>query len=373
MKKSVSIARGLHPLGLVLLRPGLVTSVLAVVAFLGLAVVSNAFAQDADIKDVLDNLNRLERDVQTLNRQVYKGSLPPSSPKGSKTATGGRPLTGSNAYVNRINDRLDQLEEEIRNSTSNIENVTHTLSQISTRLDKLVSDIDYRLTNLEARSGGRPVGSLQGRAQQPAGPPKLSAAPRVGGVQREGPETGGPVVSSGKGKILGSVSETELSSVRSQSAAKAGADATASPDQAAAQPPKPKSMLPEGTPKDQYRFAYSFLRKNDYENAEKALKEFIGRYSDQPIAANAIYWLGRTYYVKGDYRSAADTFLRGYRKDPKGQKAPDILLRLGMSLNGLKKVKEACATYNKLAQDYPNASASTKKLLTMEKGRTGCK
>lgn len=339
----------------------------------GLAGTPSAFAQDKNIQDVLNKLGRLERDVQTLNRQVYKGSPPPSTSGASKGATVGGSGSVPNAYINRINDRLDQLEEEIRNSTSNVENNNHTLNQISTRLDKLVSDIDYRLTNLEARTGGRPAGSLQGQSQQPLGPPKLSAAPRAAGVQRVGPQTGGPVVSSGKGKILGSVSETEVSSVQGQATVNTGSEVTANPAQAVPQPVKPKPMLPEGTPKDQYSFAYSFLRKNDYENAEKALKEFIGRYNDQPIATNAIYWLGRIYYVKGDFRSAADTFLQGYQKDPKGLKAPNILLRLGMSLNGMNKIKEACAAYQKLAKDYPDASASTKKLLTMEKGRSGCK
>lgn len=344
-----------------------VSFTLTILALAGLILAPNASAQDSNIQDVLDKLSRLERDVQTLNRQVYKGSPPPKSSASNKSATGRVSSSGAGPYIARIESRLDQLEEEIRTTTGNIENITHTLNQISTRLDKLVSDIDFRLSNLEARVGNSQGGVQQGQVGQPLGQPKMTAAPRAAGVQRVGPQSGGPVLSSGKPQILGSVSETDLSKIQSGNIQSKASDAKA------AEPAKAKSILPEGTPQEQYRYAYSFLRKNDYDNAEIALKEVIEKYNDQPVGTSAIYWLGRTYYVKGDYRTAADTFLRGYQKNPNSQKAPDILLRLGMSLNGMKKVKEACATFAKLAKDYPGASASTKKLLKVEKGRTGCK
>ena len=59
-----------------------------------------------------------------------------------------------------------------------------------------------------------------------------------------------------------------------------------------------------------------------------------------------------TYYVRAAYVQAAEVFLEGYRSDPKGTKAPDSLLKLGMSLSGLDKKREACAAFNKLIKDY---------------------
>ncbi|MDP6259764.1 MAG: tetratricopeptide repeat protein, partial [Rhodospirillales bacterium] len=76
---------------------------------------------------------------------------------------------------------------------------------------------------------------------------------------------------------------------------------------------------------------------------------------------------------RANYRDAAEAFLRGFQQAPKGPKAPDTLLMLGKSLANLKKQSDACATFSKLTQDYPDASANIKKQLKRESGRTGCK
>ena len=36
-----------------------------------------------------------------------------------------------------------------------------------------------------------------------------------------------------------------------------------------------EKILPEGTPKEQYDFALSFVKVGDYETAEIALREFV--------------------------------------------------------------------------------------------------
>ena len=61
-----------------------------------------------------------------------------------------------------------------------------------------------------------------------------------------------------------------------------------------------------------------------------------------------------------------------YQGDPKGAKAADNLFNLGMSLAGLNKNKEACATYAKLQQDFPKAPSVIQKRLAQQKTRTGC-
>ncbi|MBL8642785.1 MAG: tetratricopeptide repeat protein, partial [Rhodospirillaceae bacterium] len=62
--------------------------------------------------------------------------------------------------------------------------------------------------------------------------------------------------------------------------------------------------LPEGTPKAQYDYAFDFLKRQDYASAETAFREFLKRAPKDPLAGNAQYWLGETYYVRGDYQKA---------------------------------------------------------------------
>jgi len=148
--------------------------------------------------------------------------------------------------------------------------------------------------------------------------------------------------------------------------------------QEAVSPPPPQvatvpSVLPEGTPKEQYDFAISLLRKNDFDTAERAFDEFLKAHGDHTLAGNARYWLGDTHFIRKSYVQAAEVYLNGYQSNPKGLKAPDTLLKLGMSLARLEKSKEACAAFAKLASEFPNAPSRIQRTLTRESQRSGCK
>jgi len=82
--------------------------------------------------------------------------------------------------------------------------------------------------------------------------------------------------------------------------------------------------------------------------------------------------LGETYYVRGAFVEAAETFLEGYQANTQGPKAADALLKLGMSLASLEKKQEACAAFQKLREDYPNAPAGLKNTMQREWQKNGC-
>ena len=132
------------------------------------------------------------------------------------------------------------------------------------------------------------------------------------------------------------------------------------------------TSLPAGTPKEQYTYALNLLRQTNYDQAEIALTEFIAIQGKHPLTGNARYWLGETYYVRADYEQAAQTFFQGYQASPSNVKAPDMLLKLGMSLAQLKKKTEACATFNKLSQDFPRASSRINSAVARERKRADC-
>jgi tol-pal system protein YbgF len=196
-------------------------------------------------------------------------------------------------------------------------------------------------------------------------------------VTQLGPTTGGPVFAKGPG-TLGSISQADLDKLRkvqgkpAAGPAKPGGTVRQAPAPAPAQQATLPPVLPEGTPKARYDFARSLLFKTDYVKAARAFEEFLQAHPKNPLATNARYWLGETHYVRHDYRQAARIFLVGFQKAPKGAKAPDTLLKLGMSLVGLKKKTEACATFDKLARDFPNASNTIRRKLGGERKRAGC-
>ncbi len=93
---------------------------------------------------------------------------------------------------------------------------------------------------------------------------------------------------------------------------------------------------------------------------------------EDPLAGNAKYWLGETFYVRGDFRNAAVTFAEGFQRYPDSTKAPDNLLKLGMSLAQLEKKDDACGAFGELLKRYPDATASILQRATRERERLGC-
>jgi len=339
---------------------GLRTSAM-VLAFAAPLVVGASDKAAAQEQPVLDRLDRLERDIRTLNIQLSRGGAAPvelsSGSASSGTAVGG-------PAVARIGLRMDRLEQDLRSSTGTLEEINHRILQVSERLDKLVGDVDFRLSTLENRLGGGTPAGTQSGGVMPAAP----TAPAGVGVQ-----TIAPLAGSNPPATLGTVSASAIQSIQQK---KAGIQPTAVAPQASAQPAPPAAPsggpLPAGTPKEQYTYAFNLLQQTNYDQAEVALKAFIETNGNDPLAGNARYWLGESYYARDNYNSAAQIFFEGYQKDPKGPKAAESLLKLGMSLAGLGKKVDACAAFAKVTSDFPRAATNVKRIVARESKRSGC-
>ena len=103
-----------------------------------------------------------------------------------------------------------------------------------------------------------------------------------------------------------------------------------------------KSLLPNKPASEQYEFAVSFMKIGDYETAEFALKEFIQKNKDHDLAGNAQYWYGETFRIRQLYSDAATAYLDGYQNYPKSKKAPDNLLKLGITMVQLGEKDQGC-------------------------------
>lgn len=385
------------------IRRGLANVVVVATAFLTGTV--SAIAQQPGSQDLRDRLNRLERDIRSLNREVYRNPLSRSSGSTSHARPSGIVSSGSSAgttaFVARIEQRIGQMEADLRAVTGSVEKMVHNLGQISPRLDKLVGDVDFRLSKLEAQARAAPTRNLTsqtGQQSQLRRPPQASASPAVAGVQQVGPQTGGPVFGTGGPGTLGTITGADLRRVApgsraasSQPASLGSRSATTAPRAAATAapgPPKVESaqpqaspppqavepkVLPNGTPRQRYNFAFSLLRQADYTKAATAFQEFVDAHPKDQLTPNASYWLGETFYVRGAYARAAEIFLAGYQSTPNGQKAPDSLLKLGMSLIALDKKREACATFDKLTSDFPNAPNNVRRVLDRQRKRAICR
>mgnify|MGYP001319552625 CR=1 FL=1 len=108
-------------------------------------------------------------------------------------------------------------------------------------------------------------------------------------------------------------------------------------------------------PSEIYSYAYDMLVRENFSEAEKSFKAFIGEHPKDPLASNAYYWLGETYYVQKKFQLAAISFARGFQNFPKGNKSIDQLFKLALTFMNLGKNEDACAASSKLESEFPNA------------------
>ena len=309
---------------------------------LGLAaclLVGQAAAQDRNTQVLLDRVERLERSLNDLSRQLYRGEPPRAGAPGGAVAPLS-PDVGGAGYA-QLEARLVQNEDEMRRLTGKVEEIGFRLRQISDRLDKLVTDIDFRLKEAEQGRGAAPDGA------GPAGAPPASDSQT------------GPVAAAPPGLIIGPQPVTPAPPP----------SAAAAPSTAAAAAVR----LPDGPVKEQYDYAYGLLRKAAFPEAEQAFKEFLRRNPSDKLAANAHYWLGETFYVRNQFDQAALAFVEGYKKFPEGAKASDTLYKLGLTLHKLNQKQEACATFGELLRRFPDLDSRMKERAEGERKELACR
>jgi tol-pal system protein YbgF len=319
-------------------------------ALAGVTLPIAARAQDAATQERLD---RLERDLNMLQRQVYRGGAPSVVPPGG----GGQ---GSTTAAD-IEIRMERLEAQMRDLTGKVEQVNNGLDQLRQRVEQINSDFDVRFSQM---SGGAPSGPVPGRpgaAGPPpaANPPRLAEGPSAGGLMPPGTVVPPP---SGGGGSLNPIFNT----LSPPGTAPPRPSAPPS-DQASAEPPPSGGSINE-----QFNRAFGLVKQADYANAETALRAFIDAHPNDPLAGNAQYWLGQTYFARSKFPEAASTFAEGYKRFPKGSKAPEDLLYLGLSLAKADQKKNACVALEQLGQVFPNAAPAVRDRAAAEKKRIGC-
>ena len=296
-------------------------------------------AQSQD-RAMQDRLDRLERDLSMLQRQVYR------------SAGGSVVPTGSGAAVdNEL--RMDRIETQMRDLTGRVEDAINGVEQLRRRLEQINSDIDVRF------------GQSQG---QPTPPPSRP--------------TGGPVASAAAGTLPARGAPGTLPPPLTYTPTGSG---TLTPPKASSDPPqfanaagagnfRPPSVaaLPPGSPLDQYNFAFGLIKQADYPAAEEALRSFVQQHPSDALAGNAQYWLGETFFQRERFSEAASAFAEGYKRYPKSGKAADNLLKLGMSLARASQKQNACTAFAQLDHDFPNPGSTIKERAVSEKKRLGC-
>ena len=276
----------------------------ALVAIAGLAL-SAGVAPAEDLDRVVDKLDRVERDLRELQYEVYKGHPP-------ATAGTGAPITAGSAT--RIND----LETSLRELRGQVETMAFQMRQLQEQLEFARKETSFRLGALE---GGAPVSTLP----QPAiaAPANAPSAPRVLNVS---PNEGG---SGSAGRSPGSLGTLPADDVQ--------------------------DIQPVLSPRQQYDAAMELLSRAQYVESQSAFRTFVAANPKDELAGMAQFWAGEIAFTQKDYKGAITSFADVLKRFPKTPKAPDAMLKLGLSLLELNQKKEGCTTLGAVKQKFPKA------------------
>ncbi|GER02015.1 hypothetical protein JCM17845_26380 [Iodidimonas gelatinilytica] len=293
--------------------------------------------------EINDKIETLEKQLRAVQRRVFNDddTAFPQQDRAIDSASSGAvnqmPATaGGRGLLADLSLRVDALESQLGALTGKIEELKFENRQMADQLSRFEKDTALRLQMLEGRgvSGAAIAGTASGsRGDMGAGQP----AP-AGLVKTPTPEDAQALL----------------------------ANPTSSPDTVAS---TSGDIL---SPDEQYQRAYDLLRRGQFPQAETAFRKFLADHRDHPLAGNAQYWLGESYYVRQDYPRAAQAFLTGYQDYGDGAKAADSLLKLGMTLAALGQPSDACAAFDELDQKYPEAESRIKQRMAAERARLSC-
>ena len=267
---------------------------------------SYAFSNESDLT-ISQQLERLQREVSDLSKEVFSNS--PNQSNGT-----------NNDFVKNLSAidlRIYDIENDIKNLTSNLEELYFQLDDIFNKLENLEIVINNfqstPLNNVEVNTDEFSEDSTEVKSNT------LSKTENTLGtlnISKNTNDTNDEVVSDDQ-----EVNSNEKEEVRS--------------------------------PEDQFQVAFDNIRDKKWQDAKTSFEQFISDNPQNQLSGSAHYWLGELYILEKNYREAALIFAEGFQKFPDSIKAAEMLFKLSQSLYQVEKTNEACKTMEKLIIDFP--------------------
>ncbi|MCJ2178199.1 tetratricopeptide repeat protein [Novosphingobium album (ex Hu et al. 2023)] len=281
-----------------------------------------AMAQDG----VDGRLKKVEAEVRALQRKVFPGPdgkffEPEITPATAPAGTPGQPAT---TPVTDLLTRMDAVEAQMARLTSQIEENSNRINQLETKL----------------------TGGLQPAAAAPAPVPEENAG--AAAQTNLAAMTGGA-----SAKPMAPAPVAVKAVVPAPTPAKPAEPSLARVDAVKAIV-KPQSDDPGD---DEYSYGYRLWDAKFYPEAEQQLKLFLEKYPKHRRASWGRNLLGRAYLDDGNPGEAAKWFLQNYQTDKRGERAPDSLLYLAITMKQMNDTKRACIALAEFSETYAAEAA----------------
>ena len=295
-----------------------------------------AYAQSA--AEVQARLRRLERDIRDLQAETFRGKAPDAAAVLAAPPTSPGPAAEPSQRMPDLGPmmrRVDELEASVTRLTGQMEEIGHRIDQLVTQTERMQKQMEFDATqraNAQISAAPPPPGD-----QLASVAPDANAAAPLPGSAPPAPTAPG---------VLGQIP-------------------------AGSTLPTP---APQPDPKRDFDSAMNLLSRAQYDDASDAFRKFAADNPEDERASAALYWTGDiAYSAKKDYAGAARDFAELLKRYPMAPRAPDSMLKLGLSLFQLGQMNEGCAALAALPAKYPQASPAIRTRATNERRDAMCR
>ena len=295
-----------------------------------------------------------------------------SSAEGTREAPAERVHVAQSQETAQLLLRIQQLEEQLRSVNGQVEGLTFQLTQMQELLTRTTESYEARLRALEGGAGGKTdAANPAGGVTQPEALPQDSSVPSTEipaqGVQPlPGEAEFDPTFDDGSAPAdeLGNSADPLVGT-----GASGGVDLTTGQ-------PLDLNLTPQDTgdadADAQFAAGADALAKGDYAFAEDQFSQFLSLYPENPQAQDAANLLGEALLQREAYNEAADVLLKAYQQKTDSDVAPELLLKLGVSLAGVGEREVACRTLAQVDGNYPDLEPELAARLAQEKTKASC-
>jgi len=319
------------------------------------------YAEEIPLDKLLEKLETIESRIKVLEKATFNNT---TSGQANNLS-----LDDYQSIIAKQSIQIAELQNEIQSLTAQIEEMIFTMQSTVNNFNTFKEDAEFRFTDLNTKAEN--IEKVQNNSKTQT----LS-------VMQSEMFTSNEEELDLEPKSLGTINMTSLP-VEENSPFEVKIDNDAEEQQiintisqdnivSLGEQKIPLSILPESDEESQYEYAINLLKQGDYETAEKAFTEFISIGDDKNYLSNSHFWLAETYYVRENYKDAAKNYLSLYQTFPNANKAPDALLKLGISLVNMQQKEQGCMTFIQLQESYPEANPSIIDRSNLELKRNGC-
>lgn len=110
--------------------------------------------------------------------------------------------------------------------------------------------------------------------------------------------------------------------------------------------------------RDSYLAAIDLLRRRDFAAALAALDAFLASTPADERAGRALFWRGEVLFAQKRYDQALSAFESSLSREPRGEKAADSLLKIGLCHKRLGAPDRARDAMNQLKSQFPQSHAA---------------